>query len=479
MGRGKGMADLGVLGMGTMGANLALNFADNGGFTVALFNRTVEKAHGVREANPNLAERLRPAETIEDFVASLTSPRVVVIMVNAGAPVDEQIARLRPHLEDGDILIDAGNADFNETVRRSRELEGSGLRFVGMGVSGGEAGARHGPSIMVGGDEDMWGRLRPLLEPIAARYESAPCVDWMGRDGAGHFVKTIHNGIEYADMQMIAEIYGILRDGAGLDAGRIGSIFGRWNEGALQSYLVEITSVVLRVADPETGQAMVDVILDEAGQKGTGRWAVIEAQKLGVGATTLEAAVSARGISSRRSERARSAQLFGAMGDDAARRFSADEAAVAELEAALTTAKIVAYAQGFATMAAASREFGWRLPLASIARVWRAGCIIRSRFLDDIAGAFEASETRANLLHSPEFVRRVRAGEGSLRAVVAKAVTAGIPVPALSAAIAYLDDDRRLRGTANLIQAQRDLFGAHTFRRLDRDGVYHHDWPQV
>ncbi len=472
------VADLGVLGMGTMGANLALNFADNGGFTVALFNRTVEKARRVPVDNPELAARLAPADTLEAFVASLKAPRVVVVMVNAGAPVDEQIEHLVPLLDKGDILIDAGNADFNDTVRRDAALKDTGILFVGMGVSGGELGARHGPSIMVGGDEAVWQRLKPLLEPIAAKYEGSPCVAWLGPDGAGHFVKTIHNGIEYADMQMIAEIYGIMRDALNMTAAEMAPVFAKWNEGGLSSYLIEIAAVTLKEVDPETNQAMVDVILDEAGQKGTGRWSVIEAQKLGIGATTLEAAVSARGISSRRDERLAAAKLYGGVRTEPS-GFAAGEAGLSELEAALETAKIIAYAQGYATLAEASRAFHWNLPLGEIARIWRAGCIIRSGFLDDITKAYETGETVVNLLQAPTFTARVEAGEGALRGVVAKAALAGVPVPALSAALAYFDDYRRARGTANLIQAQRDLFGAHTFRRLDKEGVFHHQWPAV
>lgn len=470
-------ADLGVLGMGTMGANLALNFADNGGFTVALGNRTTEKAYGVRDSNPELADRLVPTDSIEHFVASLRSPRVVVLMVNAGRPVDDQMALVLPHLNPGDILIDAGNADFNDTVRREREVKPTGIHFVGMGVSGGEVGARNGPSIMVGGDQAVWERLQPLLEPIAARFDGAPCVDWLGTDGAGHFVKTIHNGIEYADMQMIAEVYGILRDAAGLEAGRMAEIFADWNTRELESYLIEITALVLAERDGETGGALVDQIVDEAGQKGTGRWSVIEAQKLGIGATTLEAAVSARGISSRRAERAEAANVFGDL-RLAGAQFGADADALAELESALVTAKIIAYAQGYATLAEASREFGWNLPLGEIARIWRAGCIIRSRFLDDITRAYEAGDV-VNLLMAPSFTARIEAGQEALRRVVAKAALGGIPVPALSAALSYFDDYRRARGTTNLTQGQRDLFGAHTFHRLDREGVFHHRWPQA
>lgn len=470
-------ADVGVVGMGTMGANLALNLADNGGFTVALANRTVAKAYGVRDDNPELAERLVPTDSLEHFAASLKSPRVVILMVNAGQPVDDQMALVMPFLEPGDILIDAGNADFNDTVRREAAVKQTGIHFVGMGVSGGEEGARHGPSIMVGGDVAVWERLRPLLEPISAKYDGAPCVDHLGPDGAGHFVKTIHNGIEYADMQMIGEVYGLMRDGLGLDAPRMAEIFAAWNEGGLSSYLIEITGVTLAEADPETGKPLVDLVVDEAGQKGTGRWAVIEAQKLGVGATTLEAAVSARGVSSRRAERAEAARLYAGV---AARTLdlSADETGIAELESALETAKIIAYAQGFATMEAASAEFGWKLPLGRIALIWRAGCIIRSRFLDDIAQAYDSGAV-VNLLQARDFVVRMEKGEGALRTVVSKAVLAGIPVPALSAALAYFDDYRRARGTTNLTQAQRDLFGAHTFHRLDREGVFHHQWPAV
>ncbi|BDA82715.1 6-phosphogluconate dehydrogenase, decarboxylating [Aureimonas sp. SA4125] len=470
-------ADIGVLGLGTMGANLALNIAEEG-FAVALHNRTTEKAFDLREDNAALADNLLPTETIEDFVAGLKSPRVVLFMVNAGAPVDEQIDLVMPLLSPGDIMIDAGNADFNDTVRRTKRVEGSGIHFVGMGVSGGELGARHGPSIMVGGEESVWRQLRPILEPVAAQYHGEPCVAWLGTDGAGHFVKTIHNGIEYADMQMIAEVYGILRDGLDLKPDAMAAIFADWNTRGLSSYLIEITAAVLAETDPDTGRPMVDVILDEAGQKGTGRWAVIEAQKLGIGATTLEAAVSARGVSSRRTERQSAAGLYKHVAP-AASGFAGESAGLSELEDALETAKIIAYAQGYATMAEASTVFGWNLPLGDIARIWRAGCIIRSRFLDDIAKAFETGGTVVNLLQAPSFVERVARGQAALRQVVSKAALAGIPVPALSAALAYFDDYRRSRGTANLIQGQRDLFGAHTFHRLDKDGTFHHQWPAI
>ena len=485
-----GRADLGVYGMGTMGANLALNFADNGGFTVALGNRTAGKTAKVAEENAEFSDRLVPASSLEDFIAALKTPRVVIVMVKAGAPVDEQMDNILPHLDDGDILIDAGNADFNDTVRRASKVDGTGVNFVGMGVSGGEEGARHGPSIMVGGDKEVWAsRLKPLLEPIAAKYDGSPCVEWLGPDGAGHFVKTIHNGIEYADMQMIAEIYGLMRDGLGLDAGEMAKIFADWNTRGLASYLIEITAAVLSEVDPDTSKPMVDVIVDEAGQKGTGRWAVIEAQKLGVGATTLEAAVSARSLSSRRLERLALAERYDGR-VDLTGKLGGDANQLGELEAALETAKIIAYAQGYVVMADASKEFGWDLPLADIARIWRAGCIIRSRFLDDIMQAFgdtvggektsgSTTGEAVNLLDVPSFASRVAKGQTALRKVVAEAAGAGIPVPALSAALAYFDDYRRARGTANLIQGQRDFFGAHTFKRLDKDGTFHHKWPAI
>ncbi|KAA0969417.1 NADP-dependent phosphogluconate dehydrogenase [Aureimonas fodinaquatilis] len=471
------LADIGVLGLGTMGANLALNMAEKG-FVVAGSNRTAEKAYALRDDNGAVGQNIVPTDSIEQFVATLKTPRLIVFMVPAGPIVDEEMQRIMPLLSPGDIMIDAGNADFNDTVRRSKAIADTPFHFVGMGVSGGELGARHGPSIMVGGEEQVYSLLSKILEPISAKYQGTPCVAWLGPDGAGHFVKTIHNGIEYADMQMIAEIYGILRDGLGLSAGEMSDIFADWNSRGLSSYLIEITAVNLAEKDPDSGKPLVDVIADEAGQKGTGRWSAIEAQKLGVGATTIEAAVSARGISSRRKERAATAALYGSVagvrGD-----FHPDKDGLKELEQALETAKIIAYAQGFAVLSAASEERGWNLPLGEIARIWRAGCIIRSQFLDDITRAYEASGPAANLLHAPQFVERVKAGETALRRVVAKAALAGIPMPALAAALSYFDDYRRARGTTNLTQAQRDLFGAHTFHRLDQEGVFHHQWPAV
>jgi 6-phosphogluconate dehydrogenase len=359
-------------------------------------------------------------------------------------------------------------------MRRFAELEGSGIEFLGVGVSGGEEGARHGPSIMAGGKPESHARVESVLTDIAARFHGEACSAWLGPDGAGHFVKTIHNGIEYADMQMIAEIYGVLRDGLGLPAKDIGQVFGKWNAGQLNSYLIEITAAVLAADDPKSGNPMVDMIVDSAGQKGTGRWAVIEAQMMGVPATGIEAAVAARGLSSMKAEREAAERAYGA----SAKPFNVPDrdALLADLEKALFAAKIAAYAQGFAVMRAASQEFGWNLPMATVARIWRAGCIIRSQFLDTIASAFEGRGELPNLLISPAFIGMVKTAEPSLRRIVAMGAEHGLPMPALSSALAYFDSYRQGRGTANLIQAQRDFFGAHGFERIDATGAHHGPW---
>jgi 6-phosphogluconate dehydrogenase len=465
-------AEIGLIGLGVMGANLALNIADNG-YRVAVWNRTTARTREFADTAGALAERIVPCETLDKLVEAIRPPRPIIIMVQAGAPVDEQIKALRPILSADDIIIDAGNANFRDTLRRFKQLDGSGLSFIGMGVSGGEEGARHGPSIMVGGAQASWLRVRDILTAIAARYKDEPCVARMGPDGAGHFVKTIHNGIEYADMQMIAEIYGILRDGVGAEADEMARLFETWNRGRLESYLIEITAKVLATADPATATPIVDVILDRAGQKGTGRWSVIEAQMMGVPATAIEAAVAARGLSAAKPEREAAEALYGAPFQPFA---TADRDAVtADLELALFAGKIVAYAQGFAVMEAASREFAWGLPMATIARIWRAGCIIRSQFLDTIASAFEASP-QVNLLAAPRFVDAMKEAHPALRRTVSRAALAGIAVPALSAALAHFDAWRQGRGTANLIQAQRDFFGAHGFERIDAEGAHHGPW---
>jgi 6-phosphogluconate dehydrogenase len=464
-------AEIGLIGLGVMGSNLALNIAENG-HSVAVFNRTVERTDHFYATAGALQPKIVPCHTMEAFVAAIRPPRPVIIMVKAGDPVDQQIAALRGDMAKDDIIIDAGNANFRDTIRRMKELDGTGLSFIGMGVSGGEEGARHGPSIMVGGPRAAYERVEDVLLAISAKFNGEPCCAWLGPDGAGHFVKTIHNGIEYGDMQMIAEIYGMLRDGLGMKPREMSDVFARWNEGPLNSYLIEITAKVLATADPETKAPIVDVILDKAGQKGTGRWAVIEAQMMGVPATAIEAAVAARSLSSLKQEREAAQGVYGDLGLS----LDKDKALIDKLGQALLAGKIAAYAQGFAVMRAASDEFGWNLPMATIARIWRAGCIIRSQFLDTIAAAFEADKTVANLLIAPSFVATMKGSHAALRDVVSRAALAGSPAPALSAALAYFDGYRQGRGTANLIQGQRDFFGAHGFERMDAAGEHHGPW---
>jgi 6-phosphogluconate dehydrogenase len=467
-------AEIGLIGLAVMGSNLALNIAEKGN-RIAVFNRTTEKTDTFYAEAGALKDRIIPCKTMEEFVSSIRPPRPVIIMVQAGAPVDQLIATLRNDLSAGDIIIDAGNANFRDTIRRFDGLKDSGLTFIGMGVSGGEEGARHGPSIMVGGKEESWKRVEKVLTSIAAKFKDDPCVAWLGENGAGHFVKTIHNGIEYADMQMIAEIYGILRDGLGLSAKEIGAVFGDWNTRRLNSYLIEISEHVLLADDPLTGKPMVDLIVDKAGQKGTGKWSVIEAQNMGVPATAIEAAVAARSLSSFKSQRLNAEKILGLPGSGPLA--VVDKAAfIADLELALLAGKIGAYAQGFAVMTEASKEFGWSLPMPTIAKIWRAGCIIRSQFLDEITSAFTAMPDADNLIITPAFSAMVKDTDGALRRVVSSALMAGLPVPALASALTYFDSYRRGQGTANLIQAQRDFFGAHGFDRVDGVDKHHGPW---
>ena len=466
-------AEIGLIGLGVMGSNLALNIAEKGN-KIAVFNRTPEKTDEFVASAGDLRSQIIPCKTIEEFVAAIRPPRPIIIMIKAGDAVDQQMEHLKPYLSKGDIMIDAGNANFRDTMRRFDNLKDSGLTFIGMGVSGGEEGARHGPSIMVGGTEESWERVKPVLTSIAAKYNGEPCVDWLGENGAGHFVKTIHNGIEYADMQMIAEIYGILRDGLKMSAVEIADVFGAWNKGRLNSYLIEITEKVLRASDPISGGPMVDMILDQAGQKGTGKWSVIEAQQLGIPATAIEAAVAARVLSSIKDERQAAEKAYDNIGVE---KISGDKAALLkDLELALFAGKIAAYAQGFAVMSGASKEFNWNLPMPTIAKIWRAGCIIRSQFLDEITSAFTKDPHVANLIVTPAFSAMVKETDGALRRAVSYAVLGGLPVPALASALGYFDAYRRGRGTANLIQAQRDFFGAHGFDRLDGADSHHGPW---
>ena len=464
-------AEIGLIGLGVMGSNLALNIAEKG-FPIAVFNRTAKATEDFAAGAGKLAKQITACLSMEEFVAAIRPPRPVIIMVKAGEAVDQQIAALKPLLSANDIIIDAGNANFRDTMRRFDDFAGSGLTFIGMGVSGGEEGARHGPSIMVGGSPESYSRVEKVLTAISAKYKGEACSAYLGKNGAGHFVKTIHNGIEYADMQMIAEVYGVMRDGMGLAPKAIGEVFARWNKGVLNSYLIEISAAVLQAVDPKLGKPMVDVIVDSAGQKGTGRWAVIEAQMMGVPATAIEAAVAARGLSSMLEERAAASKAYGKV--VAKHSLGDPESLLKKLEQALFAGKIAAYAQGFAVLEAASKEFGWKLPMATIARIWRAGCIIRSQFLDTIAKAHETNPGLSNLLLAPEFVNLMKASTPALRHIVARGAQEALPLPALSSALAYFDSYVQERGTANLLQAQRDFFGAHGFARVGEAGMSHH-----
>ncbi len=463
-------ADIGVYGLGTMGSALALNFAEKG-FTVAVTNRETPWIKRFVEESGALAGQFVPSDTVEEFVGSLKRPRIMLFMIPSGPPMDDMIARLRSMLEEGDTLIDGGNADSNDTRRRSSDLSGTGLHYVGMGVSGGAEGARHGPSMMVGGTDHSWQHMRPMAEAIAARYQGDPCVAHVGPDGAGHFVKTVHNGIEYADMQMIAEVYGLLRDGAGWEADRIAELFAEWSTGPLASFLVDVTAQALQAVDTQTGLPMVDVILDRAGQKGTGRWTVIEALKLGQSASTIEAAVGARAWSAEKDVRVVAAdRLVGAT-----RAWTMPETSV--LMRALLAGRILSHAQGFRIMDQASDAFDWQMNLARIAEIWRAGCIIRSDLLNDIAAVYRhAPPPEGHLVLAPTFRAMLAENIGALRQVVAGALERGLPVPSLAAGLGWYDSLRQARGSTNLIQAQRDIFGAHGFARLDKDGMFHGDW---
>jgi len=464
-----------MIGLGVMGSNLALN-VESRGFSVVVWDRNPEVVASFVSAHAG--ESFTGTAQLEEFVAALDRPRRIMMMIKAGAPVDEMLDRLIPLLEEGDIVIDGGNSWFKETQDRAKRLAERGLHFVGAGVSGGEDGARFGPSLMPGGTRESWDAIRDVFETIAARSDSGACVTYCGPDGAGHFVKMVHNGIEYGDMQLIAEAYDLLRRGAGLGAEELAAVFEEWNRGPLESFLIEITATIFRKRDPESGEPLIDKVLDKAGQKGTGKWTAQVALDLAVPVPTIAAAIDARVLSSMKSERIAAAALF----DDGVhdRIPEGDRSSfVKDVHDALCAAKICAYAQGFALMQAGSREWNWGIQMREIARIWKAGCIIRARFLDPIMQAYEKKPELVNLMLDATFRDDLHRVQSAWRRTVAFAQSRGIAAPAFAASLAYFDSYRTANLPQNLTQAQRDSFGAHTYQRNDRGQeppFVHSDW---
>ena len=475
-------ANIGVVGLAVMGSNLARNLASRAGNTVAVFNRSRTRTDELVADHPEAG--FVPAFSYEEFAASLTVPRTAIIMVKAGGPTDAVIDELVRVFEPGDIIVDGGNALFTDTIRREKAVRETGINFVGMGVSGGEEGALHGPSLMPGGSDESWVTLGPILRSIAAVAEGEPCVTHIGHDGAGHFVKMVHNGIEYADMQLIAEAYDLIRRGTGKTPAEIADVFAQWNGGELESYLIEITAEVLRQVDAETGEPLVDVILDQAGAKGTGAWTVQTALDLGVPVSGIAEATFARSLSSHPEQRAVSGSLPGpaesltvASSDAApAERAERVEAFIEDVRLALFASKIVAYSQGFDEIRAGAAQYGWSIDLGAVSKIWRAGCIIRAQFLNRIADAYAETPDLAVLLTAPYFVDALSRAQDAWRRIVSTAAAAGLPSPAFSSSLAYYDGLRADRLPAALIQGQRDFFGAHTYKRIDKPGRFHTLW---
>jgi 6-phosphogluconate dehydrogenase len=464
-------ANIGVVGLAVMGSNLARNLASREGNTVAVFNRSRVRTDELVADHPEAG--FVPAFSYEEFAASLTVPRTAIIMVKAGGPTDAVIDELVRVFEPGDIIVDGGNALFTDTIRREKAVRETGINFVGMGVSGGEEGALHGPSLMPGGSDESWVTLGPILRSIAAVAEGEPCVTHIGHDGAGHFVKMVHNGIEYADMQLIAEAYDLIRRGTGKSPVEIADVFAEWNRGELESYLIEITAEVLRQVDAATGKPLVDVILDQAGAKGTGAWTVQTALDLGVPVSGIAEATFARSLSSHPEQRAVSGALPGP-----AETLTVDDVDgfIEDVRLALFASKIVAYSQGFDEIRAGAAQYGWNIDLGAVSKIWRAGCIIRAQFLNRIADAYAKTPDLAVLLTAPYFVDALARAQDAWRRIVGTAAAAGLPSPAFSSSLAHYDGLRAQRLPAALIQGQRDFFGAHTYKRIDKPGTFHTLW---
>jgi 6-phosphogluconate dehydrogenase len=469
------LQSFGVIGLAVMGENIALNVERNG-FPIAVYNRSREKTDAFM-AQRAPGRNVKAAFTLEEFVASLERPRKILVMVQAGKPVDAVIQQLKPLLEEGDIIIDGGNSWFEDTERRTQELEPTGLRYIGMGVSGGEEGALNGPSLMPGGTKSSYEYLSPIFNKIAAQVDDGPCVTYIGPGGSGHYVKMVHNGIEYGDMQLIAEAYDLLKNIGGLSAAQLHEVFAEWNTtDELNSFLIEITANIFPYVDPDTKIPLVDLIVDAAGQKGTGRWTVQTALELGVAIPTITAAVNSRIISSIRDERiAASKQLTGPVPN----KFKDTRTFVNMVRDALYCSKICSYAQGMALISTASATYNWGLNLGEMARIWKGGCIIRAGFLNKIKKAFDQNPTLPNLLLAPEFKQTILDRQAAWREIIVTAAKTGIPVPAFSASLDYFDSYRRERLPQNLTQAQRDYFGAHTYKRIDKDGTFHTEWVPI
>ncbi|NDJ62943.1 MAG: NADP-dependent phosphogluconate dehydrogenase [Chloroflexi bacterium] len=463
--------DIGVYGLAVMGQNLALNLADHDN-RVAVYNRTEAKTREFVDQKVD-GKPVEAAYELDAFVGLLKKPRVILLMLKAGGVLDTVIDQLLPHLEAGDIIMDGGNSHFTDTERRAEMLAARNIHYIGLGVSGGEEGARHGPSLMPGGTQEAYARVQAMLEAVAAEAEGEPCVTYLGPRGSGHYVKMVHNGIEYAIMQAIAEIYDVLKRAAGMSPAQMSDVFRRWNEGPLSSFLVEITANVLAYVEPETGQALVDLILDRAQQKGTGKWTTQDALDLGVPVPTISTAVDARIISALKAERQHAASI---LQGPSPRPDGAQDQLVQDLEGALLATEICAYAQGFVAMRAASAEYNYNLNMADIAHIWRNGCIIRAAMLNEMRQAFGENNDLPNLMIAPHFASVLAARQTAWRNVVGLAVQSGIPTPSLSSALAYYDSYRTARLPANLIQAQRDYFGAHTYERIDKAGEFHTEW---